>query len=177
MIHRASKSGFTLIEIMVAVALLGIATFAAFNLFSPIVKFFPRSQARSQAILQARQCMETIDRVMSSGRASTLVLPAVSTVPFSTAQFIGVDQSSYTITLSSSPLNSVHLLRTLPGAALPIDTVLATNVTMLNFLVDLNNPGFVQVTFQMIAPLDSSGSPDSFYTIFLPNQTIVMNSS
>jgi prepilin-type N-terminal cleavage/methylation domain-containing protein len=177
---RNSGKGFTLIEIMLAVALISVVALVGIQLLSPMVAYFKRSPARAKANLESRQCMETVERMLASGKAGTLVIqtpPTTPAVPSSQAQFQSVDGSSYTITWSTAPMNTVHILRTPPGNGATIDTILATNVTTLSFSIDYRDPAMIYVTFQMTAPLDSSGAPGSIMTILLANQAVHMIAS
>jgi len=170
--------GFTLIEILLVVAFIGLIVLAVVNLPSGVTKWYKRGQSRQQANTEARICMETIERTMSNGRASTLLISPSATTPvmqFAQAQFNTTDGSSYTITWSTAPLNSVHIFRTPPGGGTATDTILATHVTGLGFTNDpVNDPALVNVMIRMTVPLDSSGTPDSYLTILLSNQTIRM---
>jgi prepilin-type N-terminal cleavage/methylation domain-containing protein len=173
------EKGFTLIEMLLTVAVLGVVILAGVQLISPMFKFFQRSHARQQANLEVRVCLETINRVLSNGRASTMVIATPSTTPtvqLSSATFQSMDGSTYTIMWSASPMNTVHLQKTPPGGS-TTDTVLATNVTGLNFGFDVQDPGILHVSLTMTVPLDSSGTPDSFATILIPPLTVRMNAS
>ena len=173
------ENGLTMLELLLVAAILGTVTLAAVRLVVPMITFIRRAPARQSAQMQMRACMETMERVLSNGKAGTLVIatpPTTPTIQFSSATFQSQDGSGYTIYWSPSPVNSVHLQRTPPGGT-PSDTVLATNITALVFGVAGNDPGLITVTLQMTVPLDSSGSPGSFFTILLPTQTIRMISS
>jgi prepilin-type N-terminal cleavage/methylation domain-containing protein len=175
-----SQRGFSLIEILIVAALCGAVFLAFSNLVAPALKFLHRNQARQQLQTQARGCLDTMDRVISNGRAATVTIsnsPTIPSLPAAQLQFQSVDNSSYTITFSSVPINSVHLLHTPFGSLVTTDTVLATNVSVLSFAWSPSDPSIMNVTLIMIVPMDSSGTPDSFYKIQLPAQTIRMVSS
>jgi prepilin-type N-terminal cleavage/methylation domain-containing protein len=169
-----NKKGFTLLEILLTASIIGAIVLAITHLGFPLIKFFQQSRSRQQANTEARICLETMERVLSNGKASTLVISNSPTIPpmqSGRAQFQTMEGSSYTITWSSGPANSVHLLRTPLGGTVAVDTMLATHVTELSFLWDMSDPAILTVTLQMTVPLDSSGSPDSFLTIMLPPLT------
>ena len=175
------EKGFYLTEVLLVAALTGLIFLAIVRLLSPTLRFFQGSQARQQANMQARVCLETIQRVMSNGKASSLVVSTPPTIPpvgSSQARFYAVDGSTYTITWSTAPMNTVHLQKwTTPSGSARIDTVLATHVTGLHFTFDTHDPGIVQVTLEIKVPLDATGLPGHFYTISLPNQTVLMVAS
>jgi len=174
------RGGFTLIEMVLTTALLSLLVLAVARLGFPTFKFMQRSQARQEAQAQARICLETVERVMSNGRASTVTISNSPTTPpmqSGQIQFQSVDESSYTITWSTAPPNSVHLQHTPQGSSSTTDTVLATSVTGFSFGWNPVDPSIINVNFVMSVPLDSSGSPDSILTFILPPQTIQMNGS
>jgi len=174
-----NHSGFSLLEMLLVAALIGLVILAATQLLFPVINFFQRGRAQQKATLEARTCIETIERVLSNGRASTVVIstpPTTPAMPSGQIQFLGVDTSTYTISWSTSPMNTVHLQKT-SAAGVTNDTVLATHVTQLSFCWNPNDPGILNVTLQMTVPFDSSGSPGSFLTIYLPGQTLRMVTS
>lgn len=167
-------------EIILVVALLSIIFMAGIKLWPGTTKFLLRSQSRQQANIQARICIETLERVLANGKSSSLQIltPATTPVmPSSQIIFQSVDGSTYTVTWSTSPTNSVHILRQVLGSATTVDTILATRVTSLVFAIDYRDPSSLSVTLQMSVPVDSSGAPDSYFTILLPNEYIRMNAS
>jgi prepilin-type N-terminal cleavage/methylation domain-containing protein len=184
MFHRKSNSlatlqpekGFTLLEIIVGVAIFGMIILMVGKLMSPLTQYFQRNRARQQANLQMRICLETIERMMSNGRANTCILSAPPAVPtLSQAKFKSIDGFTYTIFYSTSPLNSVHLQRTKGAIGDPIyDSVLATNVSALIFGWDSRDPALINVTISLRVPLDSSGRADNSVTILMPPQIIRM---
>src|SRR5208337_5665329 len=101
------------------------------------------NRARQAANLQLRICLESIQRVMANGMASTVNVttpPTTPTVQNSQIQFQSVDGSSCTISLSPPPGNTVQLQKVLPGGATST-TVLANNVTELTFGLNSQDPG------------------------------------
>jgi prepilin-type N-terminal cleavage/methylation domain-containing protein len=174
------RDGFTIIEMLLTAALLGLVVLVVAQLGFPLFKFIQRSQSRQEAQAQARICLETVERAMSNGRASTVTIsnsPSTPPMQSGQVQFQAVDGSSYTITWSTAPPNSVHLQHTPLGSSLTTDTVLATSVTEFSFGWNPGDPSIINVNFVMSVPLDSSGSPDSVMTLMLPPQTIQMNGS
>src|SRR5437879_6467088 len=102
------EKGFSLVETLLAGALGSIVLLILVSLTFRMVKFISRNQARQSAAMQARACLETIERFMSNGKANTLQISTPNTtptVPNSRAQFLTVDGSSYTITWSTAPPN------------------------------------------------------------------------
>jgi len=171
------KSGITLVELLIAVAFVGLLALAVVRLLQPTLVYFKHTQSRQQAMLQARACLETLQRLLSNGKASTMTISTPSgtpTVQNSRAQFLTTDNSSYIITWSSSPMNSVQVFQTPQGQATAINTILARNVTGLAFGWDMRDPAIITINLQMTIPLDSSGSSTSVLTLQLPPQTVRM---
>ena len=172
--------GFTLAEGLLVGVVVSMLLLVMVKISSRMFTFIARSQTRQKANMEARRCLETIERMMSNGRASTLMIstPATSPmVPNSRVQFTAMDGSFYTILWSTAPMNTVHIRRTPAGSAATTDTLLATHVNVLVFLADLTDPAIVTVSLQMTVPLDTSNPPKSVYTIPLFNRTLRMISS
>ncbi len=176
-----AEKGYTLIEIILTAAIVGIVILAISQLIFPLIKYFQQSRARQQTNSEARVCLETIARVLSNAMASSMVISTPVTTPAapqaSEAQFQSVDGSTCTVIWSTSPMNTVHLLRTPPGGTVAIDTVLASHVTGFSFAWATNDPSLVNVTLQMTVPLDASGSPNSTFSILLPPMTTRLRGS
>ncbi len=172
------RNGFTLVESMLATVAALVIMGGIARLTSSMIQFSGHSQVHQSADTEARICLDTIEQALANGQANTLAIstPATTpTVPNSQAQFSGLDGSSYTITWSATPLNTVHLLKTPAGGGTTTDSVLATHVNELVFSHDYRDPALVAVTFQMVVPLDSSGRSNNVYTIFrsLPNLRMI----
>jgi Tfp pilus assembly protein PilE len=175
---RMTDHGVTLIEILIVSAAIVILTFVIARFLSPVMRYFQREPVRQTMTADIRRCLDTIDRAMSEGNAQSLIIstPLSSpTVQLSRAQFSSNDGSSTVITWSASPMNTVHILKTVPGVGTN-DQTLASHVTGFHFDVDLQDPSLVTVTLQMTVPLDASGAPDSIYTITLPATVRMMGS-
>jgi hypothetical protein len=166
-------------EIIVTVALTGILVVALVKMLAPMARYFQNNRARQTAQMEARRCMGMIQRVMANGKINPLDISTPTTtprMPFSQAQFSDANGSAYVITWSTAPPNSVHLIRTTAGGAVT-DTILATHVSGLNFTFDSDQPTAVQVTLQIMVPLNSYGRADDVYTLLLPIQPISMLAS
>jgi prepilin-type N-terminal cleavage/methylation domain-containing protein len=168
------EHGFTLIEVLAVVALVGVIFLVIHQFLSPILTFFQGNQSRQVAALEARVCLTTIERLMANGKASTLTISTPATTPVvqsSQAQFLSVDGSTYTITWSMTPANSIHVLQTMAPGTTVNDTVLTTHATQLTFSwSDPRDPSTIDITLQITVPLDAS----HVSTILLPNQRVQM---
>jgi prepilin-type N-terminal cleavage/methylation domain-containing protein len=177
---KMDKKGFTLIELMIVIAVGVILILGLTRLVSPTLKFYQQNQARQRANMKMRICIESIERAMANGRVSTLLIspsPSDPTLGLSQAQFSSMDGlTTYQIGWSNTPNNTVHLQKIPPGGG-TTDTVLADYVSSLQFTLDTHDPGIVHVTVMMRVPLDESGSPDSFQTLLVSNHTILMDAS
>jgi type II secretory pathway pseudopilin PulG len=172
------KSGFTIIETMLGMAILVIIAIAMVKLLKPNIAFFQRFEARQQANFDARKCLDTIRRLLSNGKSSTVVITTPTNgPPNSWIGFQGVDGSSSTIRWSNSPPNTVHVLHSVKGDTNYTDTVVATNVSGLMFTLDFRDPNIINVALQLDMPLDRSGQATSVYTLLQPNQSIRMVTS
>ena|SRR5258708_26663181 len=172
------KTGQTLIEIMVTLVILSLIAAAFMKLIGPHLDFFKRAQIRQQANGDARKCMETISRFLTNAKASSVVIktpPLASPPPNSEIDFTAMDNSStYVIKWSTSPPNSVHVLRTASGSTIPVDTIIGNNVTGLMFTGDFRDPTIVNVSLQIDVVLDNSNQDSSIYTILQTNQVVRM---
>ena|ERR1019366_4510539 len=170
----SQQKGFTIIELILAVAMMAIVILAAAKMTTPILRFFQRSQARQNAYMQMRSCQSTIVRMLQNGMVSTVNYypPNNSKVQFQT-----VDGSTFTIQWDSVA-DTVHLLTTSAATHnTTVDSVLATQVAGLQFGIDNADAGIVSVLLIMQVQLDSSGLPGSYLTIISPKQTVQMVTS
>lgn len=172
----ADREGFTLTEMALCAAVISLVVVGLVRLTASFSRFLSQSQIRHQATLKSRICLENIQRVFNNGKASTLQIstpPITPTSPNSRAQFSTADGTTYVITLSSTPANSVHLTTIEPGG-LTQDKVLATDVNLLIFAVDYRDPALVNVNLQIAIPRITGGTMPSAYTFFYPNLRIHM---
>jgi len=166
------NTGFSLLEWMIVVAVVAVIALTAVSLGQPIIKFFQRNPAQQQANLELRRCIETMAQALSNGRATTLVVSTPSIVPpvqNSSIQFLGVDGSTYTIVLSTTPSQSIHLERTISGGVTN-DSILSTHAINLQFSTSSMDPGVVTILLAMAFPLDAN----TMTTVLWPTQTIRM---
>ena len=172
-ISAPSVQGYTLIEIMLVLALGAVVLFAVVKLVTPTATFFRKIHAHQQAFFEMNKCLNTIRRVLSKGQPGTVVIstasgaPPNSSIAFTTLED-GSLTASCTIQWSISPPNSVHLLRTLASNP-PTDSVIAQNITGLSFATDFRDSAVIGVSIQVDEPIDGAGN---VYTLMQPNETV-----
>src|SRR4051812_27231245 len=94
-----SARGFTTIEVLIAGVMGALIILVLISSSSKLSRFFFRGRIKQQAQLEARGCLETIERTLANGKASTVVVSTPpTTLASSRIQFTGQDGSSYTIT-------------------------------------------------------------------------------
>jgi prepilin-type N-terminal cleavage/methylation domain-containing protein len=179
------EAGFTIIEVMVVVAILGIIVAAMVHFFSSSAPFYKRIQVRQQVMLSSREAMDAMVDRLRSGKAQTFLRStpaAASTVPNSRADFVlqsplPSGATAYAIYLNNGTAYTQEFPTTPAGQGCPgaqTCKILATNVTELVFGGNSNDPGIVGVTLGISAPWDTSGDPTHVSTILLPNHIVQM---
>jgi len=181
-----SKSGFTLLETLFTVVILGVIIVAFVLNFSQNTPFYHRTQIRQGIMLNSRMAMDTILDRLRNGRGRTLHISTPASVPFvnnsrvdfvlqtelpsgATAYAIYLDPTSNTVYTQEWTLS--------PPAATPGQQpprVLATGVTDLSFTGDSRDPAFVKVSLRLDIPWDGSGDPTHVSTIILPDEVVHM---
>src|SRR6266568_5126860 len=95
---RMNNHGFSVIEVMLAAGILAAMMLAVSQTGTPITRFFQRNRVRQETLLEARSCIETLQRALADGKADTLSI-ANSTVapvmPNGQANFTATDGSVY----------------------------------------------------------------------------------
>lgn len=87
-----SRSGYTLAEMMVAVAILGILALIAPPLMIGMQNFFLMTSARTETQRDARACLSEINRFLRQAQASTVVIDsAANQGPYSRITFSLLD--------------------------------------------------------------------------------------
>lgn len=86
------KRGFTLIEIMITVAILGIVITSGTEIFTQIRRFFWMSNTKVEIQREARAVMSTITRRLRQSYYSTIVIDQVPSQPnYSRISFNDID--------------------------------------------------------------------------------------
>lgn len=154
------QAGFTLIEWVLAAAVLALIVLAGASFLSPVIQYFQHGRALQQANVELRICLENMRRSMVNGVASTCTISTAATasgMQHNQINFNTTDGSNFVFYASDTPPSSIHMQWTPPGTSVANDKVLATQVTNLHFAFDdPNDPGIVHVVFQMNVALDST---------------------
>jgi prepilin-type N-terminal cleavage/methylation domain-containing protein len=176
--RRHSIAGWTLVEVMLVVAIIGIFAGGFVVLFTRNVTFFKRMQARQQVIVQSRSGIERIEQMLHNGKANSLVIstPASAIVkPNSKIEFtlrtpLPDGAVAYSIYLNG---DTVYGQESGPGIS-RAPTVLAKSVTGLMFTGDALDAANVGVSLQIDVPYDASRTPPIVVSMLIPNRIIHM---
>jgi prepilin-type N-terminal cleavage/methylation domain-containing protein len=173
------RRGFSLIELMFSVAILGLVFLAASHMNAPVLSFFQNSQSRQKANSEARACLYMISTAMKGGLANSVHISTPVTVPVVPNSridfFLAAPLASGTTAYAFYLANRAVLVQEYPGGAgVQLGKQLATNVSGLMFTGDYRDPSIVYVSLRIDAPLDSSGRADRVTTIQVADQEIHM---
>jgi Tfp pilus assembly protein PilE len=171
-----NQAGMTLVELVIVIAMTVAIVVVIGFLAAPTFRFFHETQVRQQVNLEARTCLEALERTLANGLINTLVIrPSVTTpaMPFARAEFSGIDGAAYVITWLPTPSNSIHVLKSVGGTPAG-DTVIANNVDLLVFSVDYLGPNEVILLMRMSVPLGRAGAKGALYHVLLPFQKLPM---
>ena len=175
--------GFSLLELMIVVAVAAIIMIPIVRFLSTILPFFHRTQVRQQLMADARIAMDTIVERLRNGKALTVVLTSPITNPSQCSRVDFVLQAPLPSGATAYAIyqdgNTVYTQEFIPSPPAPNPggiqprQRLASNVTSLMFAaLDTQDPAFVTVTLQMAAmaaPLNAAGDQAIMSTILLPN--------
>lgn len=126
--RRRSCSGYTLIELMVAVAVLGIIAVTGGRLLTKVFEFNLQSTARIGIQRDLRASMNIINRSLRQARADTVILTqAADGPPYSMITFTSVEGSTVTFRQSGR-----RLIQDITGAN-ERTAILARNVEYIAF--------------------------------------------
>lgn len=81
MVTSRARKGYTLIELMIVVAILGVIVSAAPRLFTGIYRFTRMITARAEIQKNARASLSNINRGLRQAQASSIVIDQVSGMP------------------------------------------------------------------------------------------------
>ncbi len=87
-----NKRGFTLIELMIVIAIVGVVSVITTNYMVNITRFFRISQARIEIQRDARRCIDLINRNARQSSASTVIVSRFnsSQPPWSMIEFTDI---------------------------------------------------------------------------------------
>ncbi|MBI4424845.1 MAG: prepilin-type N-terminal cleavage/methylation domain-containing protein [Elusimicrobia bacterium] len=92
MVTRREPRGFTLIEVMLVVAITSILASGGAVVLTQVFRFFRQTQARIEIQRDARAVFDQISRTLRSARASTIVIDQLTNQPpYSRITFTRID--------------------------------------------------------------------------------------
>jgi hypothetical protein len=190
------KSGLTLMEALVAVVGLVLVSAAMVRMVSGIGGYVRRYRVRNQVYTESRICMDTLVGKLQKGSPSSVVICACGNAtcsdtcgpsgptppPNSRIEFDRPIPLPAGQPASGCRTNFYWFDGTLQWeehcyGAVAQDlgpNTLATQVTSLMFNADSHDPSVIILSLRIDAPLDSSSSPDSVYTVDIPNRLVRM---
>ena len=141
--RRRFSRGYTLLEAMLVVAILGIVSSMGASLFMKMYQFFNQSDARTDVQRELRVVLDNMDRNIRTASAQTInITSAASQPPYSRLVFNTVDGD--TVTYSQSG----HTLTQTVGNG---NTVLTKNLQYIAFSypqTDINTVVSISITLQ-----------------------------
>lgn len=165
-----SRSGFTFFEIIVASVMVAILIIAMGKLIDPIQKSFLQSRLRNQATAQARDCMDTIVRLLRLANANSVSLCTCTDA----GNACGTCTAPSTTTSSIAPSSQIEFTTAGDGHAYRIwwqsdgtvrlndgthtNQVLARNVVTMSFAPEGADTVVILVTLQMSVPVNGTGT-------------------
>ena len=163
------ESGLSIVEVILAIALSSFVLMIMANIMLKMNTYFQRSSARNVLDTDARNCMTTMTRYLQQGKASsTAISTPTNAPPYSRIDFVLASNTSTAYAFFYSQ-GTVQMQVTQGGAQTAPQT-LAKNVTSLNFTGDALDPGYVNVTLRLDAPI-GSGKTEG---LLLANQIVHM---
>ena len=150
-----TRKGFTLIEIMLSVAIMTMVLLPTAFFISQSITYFRSQQMRTQLLSDALTCRNTVSRFMRLGSAKTLQIStdfANNAPPNSHASFTRAsDGTAYDFSWVD---NTVVMNVTPPGLTTNASTI-ASKVIDLKFIVpDPGVPTQVLLSIRLSAPVD-----------------------
>jgi prepilin-type N-terminal cleavage/methylation domain-containing protein len=114
--------GYTLIEMMITVAILGILVIGAPEITNQVIRFYQLHNAKIEIERDARACLDLINRYLRQGQAATVVIdqaagqPPYSRISFKTIEgqtmeFYQQGTALYQVAISTSVIsNNLHYI-------------------------------------------------------------------
>jgi Tfp pilus assembly protein PilW len=170
---RSTSSGFTLIEFLITVGLMGLVIFTVSKFTPFVLQYFHQSQAKTTLNDEARVTLDTIIRLLRNGLASSVVIdtPTAASPPNSRIAFRTTDGAAQVIEWVAP--KQVEVRRTPAGGA-ETTSVIGRNVTGLLFTMDYRDPSIIQVTLRLDVAYDQSSRKDRVFSVVLPSQQVRM---
>lgn len=125
-----SRAGYTLAEMMVAVAILGILALIGPPMMIGMQNFFLMTSARTETQRDARACLSEIDRFLRQAQASTVIIDsAANQGPYSRITFTLLD--GRTISFSQSGDSLIQTVKSAGGGTSTV--TLTKNLSYIAF--------------------------------------------
>ncbi len=162
-IHK--QKGFTLTEVMIATAVIGVLAMVGTSLVAQVYKAWRLSEARVLAQQNARTILNLVERRLRQASADTVVIDRhnVSDPPYSKITFTSQNGDTYEFRQNS---DLAEMQRTLAGGGGTQSRQLSKNVRYLSFsYASSTNDRLVNVAICMEVPTYAGETKDFYMTL------------
>jgi prepilin-type N-terminal cleavage/methylation domain-containing protein len=167
-----SRNGFTLIEALIALFMMGLVFLGLYKFVVPNVDYFRHMNVRQQSNSEAQRCIATIRAALATANpSSVLVRTPADAPPNSFISFTDLTGKAVVIKWDADKQGSVVMeLQATP--TLRRSTILGTHVTALMFTLDGRDPGVIAISLRMDRPLNAQAGDGQIHSVFIPNQVV-----
>jgi prepilin-type N-terminal cleavage/methylation domain-containing protein len=164
--HRA---GFTLIEALIALFIIGLVLLGLYKFVVPNVDYFRHMNVRQQSNSEAQRCIATVRAALAMANPGTVLIRTPGGAPpNSQISFTDLTGKPVVIGWEADKEGSVVL----QVGVTPTRTLLATYVTAIMFTLDARDPGIISISLRIDRPLSAQGGPERIHSVFIPNQVV-----
>jgi type II secretory pathway pseudopilin PulG len=159
----------TLVELLIAMVMMGFILYAAVLMISRAMKMWQRSSVQSQMSLDARTMIDTISKLLQGGRSGTVVIStSPSTPPNSKIKFTQTNGQDVNIYWGAGlGPGDAGIIQITIGTQPP--KTIGSNVSGLMFTGDYSDPSVVHVSLRMDK---TYGAVSDNQTVYVLNQTV-----